>query len=199
MFKTLLFLGGFIAIVFIISILSQLKIFRKTDKPNSNSVKSNDSINKSENPYYGFRDLAFKMTPEKLQLNLSKDELHVFGTIMEWNVGSNIVTIVAYESGDASMYISSGQIFIGGYAYDEITTIAKDFVNTSKEFISESTLTNEYLHPKANEVKFYLHTTKGIFYKKVIEEDIKNNNTKWSILFNKGNTIITEYRKVMGE
>jgi hypothetical protein len=48
-------------------------------------------------------------TPDHLNLTLDESKTIVYGTIMDWDIGETIVTVVAFKTGDASMYLSSGK------------------------------------------------------------------------------------------
>lgn len=148
----------------------------------------------AENPNPNLRKQAFTVTPEVLQLDLSNDQTKVFGVIMDWDVGEAIATVVAFQTGDASVYISTGQLFIGGYAHDPITNSAKCFVDKAQQFLEMSAKANDHSLPDKDCVKFYLLTNKGTFVHQENVSNIKVHKTNWADLYEKGNQVITEYR-----
>ncbi len=78
------------------------------DKPKETKVKGNH--------YSALRKQSFS-TPEQLQLELDDTKsIIVFGLIMEWHITEAVISVVAFKTGDASIYFSTGQIFLGGVA-----------------------------------------------------------------------------------
>src|SRR5688500_6800465 len=67
-----------------------------------------------ENPYEGLRNMALGTTQKDLQLSLADGKTVVYAVVMDWNMGEGVATTVAYQTGDASMYLSSGGGIIGG-------------------------------------------------------------------------------------
>src|SRR3970040_739511 len=67
-----------------------------------------------ENPFEELRNRAFKTTPEDLELSLPDNKTVVYGVIMDWEMGGAVATTVSYQTGDASLYLSSGGGVIGG-------------------------------------------------------------------------------------
>lgn len=147
----------------------------------------------ADNPYHGLRTQAINMTLDQLQLKLDLDK-EVYGIIMDWNMGNAIVTVTSFQTGDASVYMSTGQAFIGGYAHENIIKAAKQFVNAGEEFIPKAIKTEKTAPTNEKKVNFYLLTKSGRYY---IEEDfskIKNNTSDLVGLFEAANLVITEYR-----
>jgi hypothetical protein len=62
----------------------------------------------NENAFGGLRKQAFSVTPEQLGLSLPTDKTVVYGVIMDWEMGGATATTVSYQTGDASLYLSSG-------------------------------------------------------------------------------------------
>ncbi|NTV41414.1 MAG: hypothetical protein HGA61_04035 [Candidatus Moranbacteria bacterium] len=88
-----------------------------------------------------------------------------------WKVSGAIATIVSYQTGDASLYLSSGGGVIGGGQHQNVNSAAKQFVSLSQTFLDKTTKTETTPLPLTDEVKFYLLTNKGVF---VGQEQMKN-------------------------
>lgn len=145
------------------------------------------------NPYEGFRNMAFSVTPNDLEIALL-DEKEVFGIIVDWNLGNAVATVVAYITGDASLYLSTGQIFIGGYAHENIVTAAKDLIKSSISYLDFMEFTNTQELPAENIVRFYCKTTSGIYMHEENVVDLANESNVWNNLFRKVNIVISEYK-----
>lgn len=154
-----------------------------------------ESTKIKENPYSKLRTQAINVTAEQLQLKLDSDNA-VYGIAMDWNMGDAIVTVFSFTTGDASVYISTGQIFMGGYAHETVINSAKEFVKIGGKYFSKATRTDRIEPTNESKVDFYLLTISGKYY---IEEELsllENGKSELSELFKAGNKVITEYRLI---
>ena len=146
-----------------------------------------------DNPYIGLRNQAINVTPEQLQLQLENDN-DIYGLVMDWNMGDAIVSVISFKTGDASVYLNTGQAFIGGYAHETVINAAKQFVTEGEKYLQKATKTDNTEPTKENKVDFYFLTKSGKYY---IEDDfvkIENETSELFGLFEAGNQVITEYR-----
>ena len=161
-------------------------------------VNQEDNVKKTkvkDNPYPGLRNQAINVTPEQLQLQLDNDN-DIYGLVMDWNMGDAIVTVVSFKTGDASVYLSTGQAFIGGYAHETVINAAKQFVVEGEKYLSKATKTDNTEPTNENKVDFYFLTKSGKYY---IEDDfgkIENETSDFFGLFESANQVITEYRLI---
>ena len=161
-------------------------------------VNQEDNVTKTkvkDNPYPGLRNQAINVTPEQLQLQLDNDN-DIYGLVMDWNMGDAIVTVISFKTGDASVYLSTGQAFIGGYAHETVINAAKQFVAEGEKYLSKATKTDNTEPTNENKVDFYFLTKSGKYY---IEDDfgkIENETSELYGLFESANQVITEYRLI---
>jgi hypothetical protein len=161
--------------------------------------KSNHDLKKTEvkeNPYQRLRTLAINTTAEQLQLQSNNDH-DIYGILMDWNIGSAIVTVVAFKTGDASIYISTGSVLIGGRGHENIIKAAKKFIKTGEKYISKAKKTDQTEPTHDEKVNFYFLTKAGRYY---IEDDmahIENYTSDLRKLFIVGDEVITEYRLII--
>lgn len=148
-----------------------------------------------ENAFEGLRNMAFSATPDQLALSLPTDKTVVYGVIMDWEMGGATATTVSYQTGDASLYLSSGGGVIGGGQHENVNIAAKQFVSLAQTFLDKTTKTETTPLPATDEVKFYLLTNKGIFVGQEIMKNFENNSSSWLKLFEEGNNVLTELRK----
>jgi hypothetical protein len=152
-----------------------------------------------ENTFEDLRNTAFKVTPKQLGLSLSKDKTIVYGVIMDWEMGGAIASTVTYQTGDASLYLSSGGGVIGGGQHQNVNIASKKFVEFAQTFLDKATKIETPALPQSNEVIFYFLTNKGLFEGKENIKNFENNSSAWIKLFEEGNNVLTELRKVSGE
>ena len=155
----------------------------------------NDTVNQTDkNPYEDFRNIALSLKYQDLELNLSSDKTIVFGVIIDWCLEENIATIIALLTGDASVYLKSGQIYIGGYGHETISEPARNLVINSQALIDKAEKSIDYSYPEKHKVKFYLLTNHGTLIHQETEDAMKDVNNEWTKIFTLGNVIIKEYR-----
>lgn len=155
----------------------------------------NDNPETTENAFEGLRNMAFSATPEQLGLSLPTDKTVVYGVIMDWEMGGATATIVSYQTGDASLYLSSGGGVIGGGQHQNVNSAAKQFVSLAQTFLDKTIKTETTPLPSNDEVKFYLLTNKGVFVGQETMKNFENNSSSWLRLFEEGNNVLTELRK----
>ena len=165
---------------------------------NQESNKTGDKSEQKENPFNSLRQMALSVTPEQLRLE-SSDETKVFGIVMDWDLGTGIATIVAYKTGDASMYLSSGGGVIGGGQHENVRQSVFTYVQLGQEFLSKSKKTESTPLPDKDSVRFYLLTNKGTYYAQEEMKNIENESSDWLRLFEEANKVLTELRKTTEE
>jgi hypothetical protein len=149
-------------IIFLILLSCHIRIDAQDNRQDSTLTK-NKKTEVDTNPYSTFRNLAFSVKTSDLQLNLQPDKTVVYGVIMDWDLEKTVVTVVAYSTGDASVYTGSGQMFIGGYAHKPIKEAAIDFVNSAQSFLKDAEIASDDSLPDKGCVKFYFKTNIGTF------------------------------------
>jgi len=148
-----------------------------------------------ENAFEGLRNMAFTATPEQLGLSMPTDKTIVYGVVMDWEMGGATATTIAYQTGDASLYLSSGGGVIGGGQHQNVNSAAKQFVSLAQSFLDKATKTELTPLPSTDEVKFYLLTNNGVYVGQEQMKNFENNSSTWSKLFEEGNIVLTELRK----
>ncbi len=161
----------------------------------SDTTKPSPLVQSSnENAYEGLRNRAFSVSPEELGLPHSKDKTFVYGVIMDWGMDGATVSTVAYQTGDASLYLSTGGGVIGGGQHQNVSTASKQFVSLAQTFLDKAKKTASTPLPLADEVKFYLLTNKGIYVGQDEMKNFENSSSAWLKLFEEGNKVLTELR-----
>jgi len=139
--------------------------------------------------------MAFTATPQQLGISLPATKTIVYGIIMDWEMGGGTASTVAYQTGDASLYLSSGGGVIGGGQHQNVNSAAKHFVSLAQTFLDKTTKTVTTPLPVKDEVKFYLLTNNGVFVGHEQMKNFESNSSSWFKLFEAGNIVLTELRK----
>jgi len=166
----------------------------KGKKPEQTGTNKNaESKQVKENPYIGLRQMALEATSEQLGLtSLSNNE--VYGVVMDWDLGNGIMTLITYQTGDASMYLSTGGGVIGGGQHESVSNASKQFVKMASNYFDNAENIDSIPLPDKECVQFYFLTTKG---KYIIQEKMTNIENKSSFLFDyfeEANKVISELR-----
>lgn len=159
-------------------------------------IDNKDTIHTKENHYSKLRKIAFSITPEQLGLQIPDDKTLVYGIVMDWEMEGATATTVSYQTGDASLYLSSGAAVIGGGKHPNVNSAAKQFVDIAQVYLDKTTKTEEASLPETNYVKFYFLTNKGIYTAQEQVKNFESNSSSWLRLFEEGNNVLTELRKV---
>jgi len=171
----------------------------KKPRNNPNTIQQDTTKQKTietkENAFDGLRNMAFSATPEQLKLSLPTDKTIVYGIIMDWGMNGATATIVSYQTGDASLYLSSGGGVIGGGQHENLSSAAKHFVSLGQSFLDKATKTEKTTLPETDVIKFYLLTNKGIFVGQEQMKNFENRSSTWLSLFEEANLLLTELRK----
>lgn len=154
----------------------------------------NDNVDTAENAFDGLRNMAFSATPDQLELSLPTDKTVVYGVIMDWEMGGSTATTISYQTGDASLYLSSGGGVIGGGQHENVNSTAKQFVSLAQTYLEKTTKTGTTPLPTTNQVKFYLLTNNGVYVGQDVMNNFENNSSEWQKLFEEGNKVLTELR-----
>lgn len=166
-----------------------------TKSPNK-IKKENEQKKQTENTYSDFRNMAFSVTPEHLNLKLNDSTVSVYGCIVDWCPGQNVVSIVVFLTGDVSMYLSSGQIYIGGSSHEIIKETGLNLIKEVGYNLNYTQMTNDYALPVKDNIRFYLITNKGKYFASENIENIKNKKSIWIKSFDLVNEIISDYRQI---
>jgi hypothetical protein len=173
------------------------KSFAKDNRINTTQDTIKTKVHQTyENAFEGLRNMAFSTTPEQLGLSLQTGRIIVYGVIMDWEIGGAIATTVSYQTGDASLYLSSGGGVIGGGEHQNVNRAAKQFVSLAQTFLNKTTETEKTSLPGTGEVNFYLLTNKGIYIGKEQMKNFESNSSPWLKLFEAGNNVLTEIRMI---
>ena len=170
-----------------------------SDKPQSPETGQVKRTKVQVNKYNEIRSMAFTVTPDKLKLTLPKDKTLVYGTIMDLDLDGVTATVVSFQTGDASLYLSSGQMFIGGFAHETVRKSATDLVSNSQAYLTKAEKTSSTALSDKGCVKFYFLTNHGTFVHQETIANITKPENDWNKLFDKGQNVISEYRLITGD
>ena len=189
-----------IGLVLVGGLVFYLTSFRNKSTSTNQNTKSETTTTAKvhqteENAYEELRNMAFKVTPEQLDISLPTDKTIVYGVVMDWEMGGATATTVAYQTGDASLYLSSGGGVIGGGQHQNVNSASKQFISLAQTFLDKTTKAEKTSLPTTNEIRFYFLTNKGVYVGQEQMKNFENNSSLWQKLFEEGNNVLSELRK----
>lgn len=167
----------------------------KLAKQRTNDTSQLKKVDPNNNPYQDLRNLAFGATLEQIGVELPVDQTKIYGVIMDWELGEGTATLVAFLSGDASLYLSSGGGVIGGRGHDNVKKAAAALIDKAENYLSKTVKTDSTPLPDKDGVTFYFLTNKGKFVGREEVKNFDNDTSQWLDLFVEGNKLITEIRQ----
>ena len=175
----------------------------KKQLPQTTDRKSDSIANQirkheiSENTYDGLRQSTFNTSPEQLGLNdLKVDE--IYGVIMDCGLTNGLLTLIAYKTGDASLFYDSG-IVIKESKNENIHKASKHLVESANNYFNSVKKTEELLNPDRSHVNFYFLTNEGVYY---TQEEVSNvESSSWESFYKEAFKLVDAliFSKVNGE
>jgi hypothetical protein len=180
------------SVIIVIAIAFGLLFFIKSHARSTSSVQNYENL--KDNYYSDLRNMALNVTRQQLEIKESPGDYKVFGIVMDWGLDNGTATLVAFLSGDASLYFSSGGGVVGGIVKEKVKLSALNFIRKAQDYFDMTSQTNSSPLPINNEVKFYFLTDEGRFVATEEIQNIKNHSSNWYGLFNEANKVIDEIR-----
>lgn len=180
-------------VVYIIFSIRMTKTNEKKAEDNS-QLTGTSSTDTSGNAYEGLRSMALTASASKLGISVPSDHAVVYGIVMDWNMGQGIATLVSYQTGDASLYLSSGGGVIGGGQHPAVSSATKHFVALAQGYFNKASKVESTPLPGADEICFYLLTSEGTYAGHEGMKNFENGSSQWLDLFNDANNVMTALR-----
>jgi hypothetical protein len=142
------------------------------------------------------RSQAMVTPPAQLGIAPSEDFPVVYGAVMDWPVGEETATVVAFCDGNASLYTTSTFGVIGGVGHAAVRDSALFFVRTAAPQYDAAAPTSEPPLPRPDRVQFCLL---GFHGARLVDADLDAvcaGNDRLSDLFDAGQAVLTELRLV---
>ncbi|GET34596.1 hypothetical protein PbJCM13498_34590 [Prolixibacter bellariivorans] len=153
----------------------------------------------SVNRYHELRKMAIRVTPELVEAKNTGRGTYVYGIVMDWDAGDGMLTVASYQSGDASLYLSSGGGIISGGQHRKVRRAVLPFVRHGQLYFRRGKKTETTLLPDKDCVGFYFLTNKGTYYAQEELKNIEYGDSQWRKLFDEGNKVLTRLRQITGK
>ena len=148
-----------------------------------------------EEMYSRLRLLALQMKPADLGLGEIRDG-EPYGIVMDMDVDGDTATLTSFASGDASFYLSTGRIIIGGGEHVAVADAAKRFVDGAGQHLERMAKSDAQPRPGPGQVNFYVLISQGVLAATQPEKDLGEGRVPLSPLFYAGHDVITQLRLI---
>jgi len=145
------------------------------------------------------RELRIKIlttSASEIGLKPTQEYPRVYTALMDWSLGTNIISVYGSCTGDASIYTTSTFGVIGGFDHESVRNAAHQFVKIAETHYDDAVPTKDFSYPNPGHICFYLVCFDGVRRIDVDEESLRTNKNKCSDLGNAGQRVITELRLV---
>jgi hypothetical protein len=143
------------------------------------------------------RELRIKIlssSASEMGLKPTQDYPRVFTALMDWPLGTNIISVYGACTGDASIYTTSTFGVIGGIGHESVRKAAYQFVKIAETHYTDAVQVKEFPYPKPGHIYFYLVCFDGVRMIDVTEASLSTGKDKCSDLGNAAQKLITELR-----
>lgn len=114
----------------------------------------------------------------------------VYGVILDMALPKGTATLVGYDTGDASLYLSNGGGVIGGIGHSEVRNAAHEWVKAAQERLKFFSPTNAFPLPPAGQANIYVLTSRGVLTATGPEEEINSGRLPISPVWYAGQALL---------
>jgi hypothetical protein len=113
------------------------------------------------NPYEGLRTRALQTKFVELGVKLADDATFPYGLVMDMGLPKGTATLVAFSSGDASLYMSTGSGIIGGIGHASVRESARGWVHSVEAHLTAFAPTTTFALPAVGYIRLFVLTSCG--------------------------------------
>lgn len=144
--------------------------------------------------YLALREVAFSTKPEDVEVQASAGEERAYGVIVEYQTGEALVTSVAFVTGDASYYRSTGGGKIGGRREPPVADAARALVALAQVQLNDLPLVKAYPTPEPGNVRIYVLTTAGLRGAEETRDQAEDSRDRLAALYAGGRKVVTQFQ-----
>jgi len=144
--------------------------------------------------YESLRSMALATSVSDLGLDPAGADPFVYGVLMDMDVDGETATVVSFETGDTSLYLSTGGGTIGGGEHAAVAAASRHFVAAARARIGAMARTDGFPRPGRGGVTFYVLTGAGVHAASQSRDALVAGTDPLSPLFDAGQEVITQLR-----
>jgi len=147
--------------------------------------------------YLEMRSALLDINPAEFGMPKSESINQIFGVILDISQGDSIMTISAYQTGDVSVYYSTGMLYMAGVNVQRFRKMAIEYTNLSQDYVELVEKTDNKSLPESGFVKFYFVTNNGLYCHQDKLKSIIQSESDWNVLIDKGMNIVKTYEEAI--
>ena len=144
--------------------------------------------------YLALREVAFSTKPEDVEVQAKAGEEKAYGVIVEYQSDDALVTSVAFATGDASYYRSTGGGKIGGRREPLVADAARALVALAQVQLADLPPVKAYPTPEPGHVRVYVLTTAGLRGAEEDRAQIADPKDRLAALYAGGRKVISQFQ-----
>jgi len=144
--------------------------------------------------YESLRAMALATSASDLGLDPAGADPFVYGVVMDMDVDGETATVVAFETGDTSLYLSTGGGTIGAGEHPPVAAAARRFVAAARARIDAMARTDSFPRPGRGDAAFYVLTGAGVHAASRSLDALAGGADPLSPLYAAGQDVITQLR-----
>ena len=185
----------YIAIAFflLIGAFASIKYSNKADKKVSEIENSDLISSNQQDQYLELRNMALTANKDNLGLE-NIDDNKVFGIVTDMAMPNGTASVVAFLTGDTSLYLSSGGAYIGAGNHDDVNKKIREIVDNLQKYKKQASPIEKAELPTSDQIKFNLLTEDGIYQITANGDDIMKGNSEHINLYKEVDKIMTLIR-----
>jgi hypothetical protein len=154
----------------------------------------------TKGPAEMMREMRMKILtnpPSQMGLKPSKDYPRVTTVLMDWPMGTNVISVYGACTGDASIYTTATFGVLGGVGHEPVRQAAHELVRIGEKHCDAAVSTKDFPYPKPGHIYFYLVCYEDVRKIEVDEDALKNGTSKYLDLGAAAQKLITELRQIV--
>lgn len=144
--------------------------------------------------YLALREVAFSTRPEDVEVQAVAGREQAYGVIVEYQTDDALVTSVAFSTGDASYYRSTGGGKIGGRREPLVADAARALVALAQVQLNDLPLVKAYPTPEPGHVRVYVLTTAGLRGAEEDRAQIADSRDRLAALYAGGRKVVSQFQ-----
>ena len=185
----------YIAIAFflLIGAFASIKYSNKEEKKTSKVDNSHSISSNQQDQYLDLRNMALTASTENLGLK-NIDNNKVFGIVTDMAMQNGTATVVAFLTGDTSLYLSSGGAYIGAGNHEDVNHKIREIVEGLQKYKNQGNPIEFAELPTSDQIKFNLLTKDGMYQITASGEEIMSGSSEYLDLYKEVDKIMTLIR-----
>ncbi|MBN3520067.1 hypothetical protein JYB62_08630 [Algoriphagus lutimaris] len=139
----------------------------------------NDIPKNQVNLYTNLRKNALGITADQIESYSPISESQVYGVMIDWEIEESLASLVAYLSGDASIYLSEGRGIIGGGNFENVRNEVFSLLDMAPGLIEKATKLEEVPFPEKGTCRIMLFTKQGFYCMEEKTKELNSTNSIW--------------------